>query len=434
MTLRRARRTAATAASTAALLLAAACGAGGDDPGSDPGGGSPNLSAGDWDAVLAEARGQTVDWYMYGGDQRLNGLVEGLVTDRLAELGVTLRQVRISDTADAVAQVLGERQAGRDANGSVDAIWLNGENFATGVQADLWRCGWADDLPNAEHVDLEDPAVATDFGVPTRGCEAAWQQASSALVYDSAQLSPADVTSVDSLLSWVGRNPGRFTYPAPPDFTGSMAVRTLLYDTVGAGKVLERLGAAGAVDGEAPTDVDEAAYDELTAPLWERLQQAEPSLWRGGETYPQDQEQVEKLYADGEISAFLTYGPGAVGSLVEDGVFPATTREAVLSVGNLANVSFVAIPANAGDPAGALVLADVLQDPEVQLAMYARAGIYPVIDLDRVDEETRAAFEDVAASPSVLTPQELAADALPELPAPYISRIEEDWESQVLRR
>lgn len=222
---------------TTALLLALAMVAGcsEDRAGSDgAGGGASSAASDDWDAVLGEARGQTVDWYMYGGDQRLNRLVEGVVTDRLADLEVTLRQVRISDTADAVAQVLGERQAGRDSGGSVDAIWVNGENFATGVQADLWRCGWADDLPNARYVDLDAPEVATDFGVPTQGCEAAWQQASSALVYDSAELAEPDVASVDSLLAWAERNPGRFTYPAPPDFTGSMAVRTVLYDTAGA--------------------------------------------------------------------------------------------------------------------------------------------------------------------------------------------------------
>ena len=47
------------------------------------------------------------------------------------------------------------------------------------------------------------------------------------------------------------------------------------------------------------------------------------------------------------------------------------TREAVLGVGNISNVSFVTIPANAEHQAGALVLANVLQDPEVQLALFA---------------------------------------------------------------
>ena len=133
--------------------------------------------ADDWEAVLAQADGQSVNWYMYGGDDALNAFVEGEVSDRLAALGVTLNQVRITDTADAVNKVLGEQQAGRTSGGAVDAIWVNGESFVTGNQADLWRCDCAQDHPNAQYADLESPAVATDFGVPTDGCEAAWQQA-----------------------------------------------------------------------------------------------------------------------------------------------------------------------------------------------------------------------------------------------------------------
>lgn len=415
------RRTPRARGAAAALTLAtlAACGGATDEPT------TAAVPADDWEEVLAEARGQTVDWFMYGGDQRLNEVVEGVVTDRLADLDVTLRQVRISDTADAVDQVLGEVQAGRTSGGSVDAVWVNGENFATGVQAGLWRCGWAEDLPNAQYVDLDAPEVRTDFGVPTRGCEAAWQRATSALVYDGAALEEADVVSLDALLAWAERNPGRFTYAAPPDFTGSMAVRTFFYDTAGPEAVLERLGG---------TEVDEESYADLTAPLWERLEEVEPSLWRSGETYPQSQEQVEQLFADGEISAYLTYGPGAVGPLVEQGVFPDTTRQAVLSVGGIANVSFVAIPANAADQAGALVLANVLQDPEVQLAAYETAGVFPVVEIDRLGPALQARFDAAAPPPALLSPEELAEDTLPELSAAYLQRIEEDWEREVLQQ
>ncbi len=406
-----------TALLAATALVAGACGS---DPGAEP----VAVETSDWDAVLAEADGQSVDWYMYGGDQRLNEFVNGEVADRLAALGVTLNQVKITDTAEAVNKVLGEQQAGRSTGGSVDAIWVNGENFATGVQADLWACGWTADLPNAQYVDLEDPAVATDFGVPVEGCEAAWQQASSALVYDSAVLDEADVASVESLLAWSASDPGRFTYPAPPDFTGSMAVRTFLYDTLGAEAV--RAAAEGG-------GLSDEAYEQARDETFTRLLDASGSFWRDGETYPVSQEEVEKLYADGEISAFLTYGPGAVGSLVEDGVFPGSTRETVLSVGNISNVSFLGVPANAEDRAGAMVLANVLQDPEVQLGLFEATGIFPVVDLDTVDPAVAEQFASVDSGPAVLTPAELTADALPELDSATLARIEDDWKSEVLR-
>jgi putative spermidine/putrescine transport system substrate-binding protein len=198
----------ALAVSAAGLALLTACVTVVAEP-------SPPTRTGGWASVLEEARGQQVDWYMYGGDETLNDFVSGFLTDRLAEHGVTLNQVRITDTVDAVNKVLAEKQAGRDDGGSVDLVWVNGENFATGQQAGLWHCGYDRDLPNARYVDFTDPGVTHDFGVPVEGCESVWQQADSALVYDSAALDPRDVESVSSLFAWAERNPGRFTYPAP---------------------------------------------------------------------------------------------------------------------------------------------------------------------------------------------------------------------------
>ncbi len=374
-----------------------------------------------WTSVLGQAKGQTVNWYMYGGDDTLNTFVNGYVADHLQALGVKLNQVKITDTADAVNKVVGEVQAGRKTGGSVDAIWVNGENFATGVQAKLWSCGWDKVLPNSRYVNFADPAVNSDFGVPVNGCEAVWQQADSALVYDSAKLQPADVRSVSSLLAWAKANPGQFTYPALPDFTGSMAVRTILYDTIGGPSSL-----AG--------PFEESKYAAAAAKLWPRLNSAGGSLWRGGATYPQDQDAVEKLYSDGEISAFFTYGPGAVADKVKTGLYPSTTREAVLAGGNIGNRSFLAIPANAGDHAGAMVLANVLQDPQAQLALFTAEGIYPGIDLSRTSAAVRAQFAAVPRSSSVLPLSALTAHVQPELAAAYISRIEKDWKSNVLQK
>jgi putative spermidine/putrescine transport system substrate-binding protein len=399
----------------AALLLVAACGG----PPPPPAAATPDPA--DWDAVLAQARGTTLDWYLYGGDDAINGFVSGYVAPRLAELGVTLNTVPVADTADAVNKVLGEVQAGRTTDGTVDAIWINGENFATGKQAGLWFCGYPDRLPNARYVDLTDPAVATDFGTPVEGCEAAWQQASSALVYDSAQLTDADVASLGALEAWARANPGRFTYPAPPDFTGSMVVRTFLYDTGGDPEAL-----AG--------PFDQARFAPFAERLTERLQALEPALWRGGQTYPTSQDAVEQLYATGEIAAYFTYGPGAVGNRVADGTFPATTREAVPDVGNIGNVSNIAIPVNSPDKAAAMVLANLLQDPQTQLRFYADAGSYPAIDVARTDPATQEAFAAVQPSPSVLPLEQLTANVRPELDSGYVTAVDDAWTAGVLQR
>jgi putative spermidine/putrescine transport system substrate-binding protein len=399
---------------TAAVLVAAtACTAGNAAQQPQP------RDAHDWNTVLAAAKGQTVNWYMWGGDDTLNGFVNGTLAARLERYGVTLNQVKITDTVDAVNKMLAEKQAGRKTGGAVDLVWVNGENFATGKQAKLWRCGYDRDLPNARYVDATDPAITHDFGLAVDGCESPWQQATSALVYDSAKLSAQDVGSVSSLFAWAARHPGRFTYPAPPDFTGSMAVRSFLYDTAGTPQAL----------------VSDAAAVQRTADrLWTRLNAVAPSLWRSGRTYPAGQDDVEKLYGGGEVDAFLTYGPGAVADKVAKGVFPKTTREAVLSIGNIANTSFVAIPDNAAHSAAAMVLANELLDPAVQLALFKAEGAYPAVSLPKLTAADRQAFVAVDLGPNVLTLAQLTAHTRPELPAAAVTQLEAGWKRHVQQR
>ncbi|MDN5749121.1 MAG: hypothetical protein L0H64_11485, partial [Pseudonocardia sp.] len=132
--------------------------------------------------------------------------------------------------------------------------------------------------------------------------------------------------------------------------------------------------------------------------------------------------------------AYFTYGPGTVAAKVADGVFPATTRTAVPSPGNIANTSFLAIPADAADRAAALVLANLLQDPQTQLRFFADGGIYPVIELDRVPADVRAAFDAVDLGESVLPLDELTARTLPELHSGYATAVEDGWTAEVLQR
>jgi len=403
----------------AALLALTAC-SHSADPSSAPATVADSAAPAGWPTVLQAARGQQVNWYMYGGDEVLNTFVTGELSQRLKRYGVTVNEVKLTDTADAVNKLLAEKQAGRG-KGSIDLVWVNGENFATGKQAGLWKCGYDRALPNATHVDFTDPAISSDFGTLVQGCETPWQQADSALVYDSSKFAATDVASVTALSAWAKAHPGRFTYPAPPDFTGSMAVRTFLYDTAGGRAALRN-------DPNAP------AFSEATGRLWDRLSTLAPSLWRKGKTYPSTQDQTEKLYANGEIDAFFTYGPGATSDKVRTGTFPDSTREAVLGVGNIANTSFVAIPANAPHAAAAQILANELLDPAVQLALFKANGSYPAIDLDKLPPAQRQQFASVNLGPSVLPLAELAAHTLPELPAAAISRVEDGWKTHVLQR
>ena len=408
------RSLALPAAALCTALLAASCAA--------PGAGDPAVAAErPWSEVLAEADGQTVDLWMYGGDQRGNAYVDDVLAPAAAELGVTLRRVPVADTKDAMRRMLAEHAAGSD-DGSVDLVWVNGDNFATGREAGAWLCGWSDDLPNSRYVADDDPLVAEDFGVAVDGCEAPWHKAQFTVVYDAARV-PDPPTTVTGLLDWAEQHPGRFTYPAPPDFTGSVFVRQALYAVNG-----------GAAD--VPSAYDDAAFEELTPALWERLRDLAPSLWREGRTYPRDQVALERLYADGQVDFTLTYGPATLTDLVRDGTFPDTTRVLPVEDGTVGNASFLGIPASSPDRAGAMVVADLALSPEQQAAKADPDvwGQFTVLDTDLLDAPDAGRFDRLPTSPVVPPYEELSANAQPELSSSWVTPLDEGWRREVLGR
>ena len=123
-----------------------------------------------WDETLADAAGETVYFNAWGGDERINAYI-AWAGDRVQEdFDVTVRHVKLADTAEAVNRVRLEQQAGKDEDGSIDLIWINGENFATMKREGLLFGPWAEQLPAFVGVDVDGkPTTVLDFQTPTEG-------------------------------------------------------------------------------------------------------------------------------------------------------------------------------------------------------------------------------------------------------------------------
>lgn len=372
-----------------------------------------------WDDITSAADGQDVALWMWGGDPAGNAYIDDELVPAAKEAGVNLRRVPVADTKDAVNRVLTEVQAGVD-DGEVDLIWVNGDNFSTVQQAGGWQCDWVSSLPNAQFLDPNDPLVNSDFGVDVAGCEAPWHKAQFSFVYDAARVDNPP-TSMEGLLQWAQDNPGRFTYPAPPDFTGSVFIRQALS------------AVSGGVD-NVPLAFNQGAYDELSPALFDRLNEVAPDLWREGETYPRDSAALDKLYADSQVDFTMTYGPATLTDLVADGTFPETTTVLTLDEGTVGNASFLAIPLTSGSSEGAKVVANIAMSPEQQ-AIKANPevwGQFTVLDQSLLSAEEQRTFTDLPNSPVVPPYEELSANANPELSPAWVPALDEGWRRSVL--
>lgn len=409
MTLR--RRPFTVASLLTAVSMLAACAAPDPDP--------VQAAPASWSEIQDEARGQTVSLWMYGGDEQGNTYVDDVLVPAAQRAGVTLRRVPIADTGDALNRILAERQAGVT-DGDVDLVWVNGDNFGTGKQAGAWLCGWTESLPNTALTDPADPLLTNDFGNPVDGCESPWHKAQFTLVYNADRV-PDPPTDFLGVLDWAQANPGRFTYPAPPDFTGSVFIREALIAVAGGPQ-------------NVPLQFSQQDYDRLAPPLFDRLNALKPDLWRAGATYPQTSSELNDLYAGGQVDMTMTYGPATLTELVADGTYPPQTKVLTLTDGTVGNASFLAIPSTSGSSAGARVVANLALSPEQQLekAKPEVWGQFTVLDLNRLSATDRAAFDALPRSPVVPPYDVLARDAHAELAAGWVAPLDEGWRRNVL--
>ena len=365
------------------------------------------------EAVIDEARGQTVYWNAWGGSTTTNDFIAWIGDKVQADYGVTLEHVKLTDTADAVSRVLAEQAANQDTDGAVDMIWINGANFASMKQAGLLFGPFAEDLPNWSLVDVDGKTVQTDFTVPTEGYESPWAMAQVVLIHDTQTL-PEPPKSAEALLEWASANPGRFTFPQPPDFLGTTLLKQMLIELVDDATVLQ-----------APAGDD---FDVVTAQMWAFLEDLTPHLWRQGRAYPQTGPRQLQLINDGETDLAISFSPGEASAAIANDQLPESVRTYVLDGGTLGNASFVAIPYNSGSKAGAMVVANTLLSAEAQLRAQDPniLGYGTVLDMDKLTTAQAEAFEALDLGVATLSPAELG-QVLAEPHPSWMSKIEAEW-------
>ncbi len=394
------------------LGLSACSGAG---PGVVPS--ASDLAGLPWDSVEALARGTEVTWRMWRGDPAINAFVDGWVGPTLEErYGMTLLATD-GRGPELVNQFVVERDAG--ARGGADLVWINGETFHNLMKEALLQGPWAGSLPSAAFVDSASSIVMKDFEQELGGFESPWGRVQFALIYDTLR-TPDPPRTVEELGDWILNHPGRFTHDQ--SFTGMTFLKTLMY-AVG--------GGVSAFQG----GFSEEAFVRGSGSVLAWLDRHTPYFWRGGTVYPSGVAELHRLFANREVDFSMSNNENEAITKVRQGVLPPSARPLLLRDGTISNAHFVGIPFNAPNPAGAMVLANLLLSPEAQLEKQ-RPDVWgdgSVLDLGALPPDWRARFGALADDPRSLSSDSLHRYAVPEVAPEYHERLVELWRSSVRR-
>jgi putative thiamine transport system substrate-binding protein len=362
-------------------------------------------------ALQQEAKGQTVYFNAWGGSDVINRYIQWAAQQVQQQFGVRVEHVKVSDAADVVKRVRNEKLAGKK-DGTVDLVWINGENFLAMKREGLLHGPVNDMLRNYPLVDtVGKPTTTQDFAEQVEGMEVPWGMAQLTFMVDSQRV-PKPPQNTSDLLAFAKANPGRVTYPRPPDFHGTTFLKQLLLDLNKDRAPLYLTAAPQAVE-------------RLTQSLWDYLDALHPHLWRGGKQFAQNAAAIRQMMNDGELLMALTFNPNDAANEIVAKRMAASVISYQFAGGTIGNTHFVAVPFNARAKAGALVFADFLLSPVAQArkADIAVWGDPTVLDVNKLPAATRALFDSKPLPGQV----RVSAPAIAEPHGSWVGALEAQW-------
>ncbi|WP_427024443.1 ABC transporter substrate-binding protein [Aureimonas ureilytica] len=378
-------------------------------------GAAPLPDPADWPAVEKTARGQSVRLAMPGAPGPAVAYLQWASGELTRLYGVTLDIS--TDPATLTALQTGDA-GGTAAVATPDLVWIEGDVFPALKSAGRLSTPFADRLPNWRFVDLErHPSVLVDAGEPTDFRLAPLGLQKLTLFADTARAGPADALprSVEALLTWAEAHRGRFVLPAPGTLLARRFLEQMLFDTAEDPSALLR-------------PVEESDFMEATAPLWRAMERLRAASWHEGRSFAWSETEALELLARGEVDMAAGLDPLAAASAIRQGRLATTVRPVLFDGGMIGGAHFLAIPAEAPSPAGALVVANFLLSPEAQRRKAELTGWADpsVLALKTLPPAVADAFRAEARDPAV--PSGRALDLTIAEPSPgWGDKLTEEW-------
>lgn len=350
-----------------------------------------------FEEIIKESKNTEVNFYYWGGSNAINKYFNNFISPNLKEkYQITFNPIPVSNINNIVNKVFSEKQAGKK-NGSVDIIWINGENFKKMKENNLLLGNLTDKLPNFKKYIKNNPL---DFNEKTNGLEVPFGKAQFVFVYDTKRVNK-EINTLDDLTKWIKNNPKRFTYPSPPDFTGSAFIRHFYY-----GENAKKL------DG---------------------LKEINQYLWREGKTYPNSSGALDKLYSQGEIDFTMSYTPFHEIQKVRADEFPKSSKTLILKDGTLSNTHFLTIPYNSKNISGSLVAINYLISFEAQLEKMKPDvwGDLMVLKNEYLNVDQKEKVNSLINKYN-LNLKKFENSRLDEFSGDKIEEIEKDWQEKIL--
>ena len=369
-----------------------------------------------WKTIIIEGSNKNVNFHAWGGSKNINNYIKWVSEKVKNKYGIKLKHIKIKDTSQAVKKVLYEKISKKNTNGSIDIIWINGENFSSMLENNLlYYKNWIYELPNSKNIDLKiNSSLMYDFGIFNQGREMPWGLSQLIYFYDSAKVFNPP-RNANEFKEYVVKNPGRITFPQPPDFTGTSFLKQILTEiTEDKNKLIEKFNVN--------------KHKLILDNLWLWLDFVTPYLWKQGKSYPKNYVALTQLLSDNEIDLAMSFNIAFPSNEVTKKNLPLTTKSYISTEGSLSNVHYLAIPYNAANSSASKLVINFMISPEAQLRKENHNfwGDPNVLTFSRLDQKWKKKFIKLSNGPAMIKKTDLEKKLQEPHPS-WVKEIENNW-------
>ena len=372
-----------------------------------------------WEKIITNGSNKIVKFHAWGGSKNINEYINW-VGKRVQKIyGINLKHIKIKDTSQAVKKVLYEKISKKNQGGSIDLIWINGENFSSMLNHDLLMYeNWIRELPNSKYLDLaKESSLMYDFGIYNEGREMPWGLSQLIYFYDSSKvLQPPK--NIFELKNYILKNPGRVTFPQPPDFTGTSFLKQVLSELTNKNVLLKE-------------KFKPNKHNSILNKLWKWLDEVTPFLWKQGKHYTKNYLSLSQLLSDDEIDLSMSFNISFPSNEVLKGNLPLTTKSYISDNGSLANTHYLTIPYNASNPSASKLVVNFLISPEAQLKKQDSNiwGDPNILSFKKLEKKWLKKFNELLEGPAKISQSDLQNKIAEPHPS-WVLEIEQEWKKR----
>lgn len=375
----------------------------------------------DWRLVEKSAEGTTVNLYAWGGDERANRWFDETLKPYLAET-YKIRLNRVPMNYEDIFKLMASDVEAKRSSGEIDLLWIGSPNFEYAKSRKYLFGPFSSKLPNvALYLNPKHPEVKADRGVPIENYAVPLGHRQLALFYNEDAIYDPPV-DLEGLMAIAKANPGRFTYPHPDDPAGMAFIETVIYDRLGYKAV-----------SELPLNKD--AVTAAIQPAMDYLKALEPYLWQEGQNYPASEAELDRLFADGTLAMAMSVDHNHATRLIAEDRYNPGAKPFFLKNGTVGSTHYLAIPWNAANKSGAMVVVNAALDTRMQAIKFRPAdwGDIPVLNMQSLPAEDLRTLKKSITKKTSPKLEELVNARHPQMSVPLEALVRQIWIEQMLQ-